>query len=57
MQALIIGDDGISKGFQHARALKPHEIDTPIWQKVHITPQNPMSSEAFALQTLTDLGY
>lgn len=37
--------------------LKPHEIDTPIWQKVPITPQNPVSPETFALQTLKDLGY
>jgi short-subunit dehydrogenase len=37
--------------------LQPHEIDTPIWQKVPITPQNPISSEAFATQTLKDLGY
>lgn len=37
--------------------LKPHEIDTPLWQKVPITPQNPLSSEEFALQTLNDLGY
>jgi len=36
--------------------LEPHEIDTPIWQKVPITPQDPLSPEDFAQQVLKVIG-
>ncbi|UCH30968.1 MAG: SDR family NAD(P)-dependent oxidoreductase [Candidatus Bathyarchaeota archaeon] len=37
--------------------LEPEEIDTPIWKKVPVDPQNPKSPEDFARETLDIIGF